>query len=714
MKAHALVALGVLAVCSGCAASPAPLTPTSVLPLRSVRLYETGVGYFERSGTLPTDEHAGLPVPAGHLDDALKTLVVLSAGGKTHATGVEFGSSMSHGMARALAGLRQEGDSPVTYEDLLESLQGSVVLVRVRGRADAADEAERESHAVTGRLVNVNVVADAASKDDAGKKPASRLELTLLTDRGEVVHVAGGSVESVRPTDPDQASRLDAALESLLSHGGQSRHALRLLGDAGAPITLGYVAETPVWRTTYRLVLPKEGAPKLQAWALLHNDTDEDWKDVKVELVNGRPDSFLFPLAAPRYARRELVTPENDLSTVPQLMGRTADTLWGDHVDESYGAAGMGLSGTGEGGGGSGRGIGLGSIGTIGHGAGVGAGETTSSLLGVGDLASVSKATGVEAGALFVYGMPGTLELRAHASALVPFLSDAIEAEPIAWVDELRTDRARSAVRFVNSTSQTLPAGTIAFFSDGGFAGESGLDRLKPRERRFLTYGLDLDVEATSHGANVVENVQRVTFRGSQLREHFLRTTDVEWSIENRSGQARAVYLALSRDRNATVAGGDGADYDTESGKPLVVFKVPSKQTVTRKVTSVEGLSRATAFDALSSARLAELGKTPGLDAHDKALVVEASQRDKELEDTRGQLGEAREEMSRLEKDLARLRDDAKAIGDRGALAQPLVTRIVAAEDKVGVVRARVDALEKEEKKRSDAVRDVLSRLSSG
>jgi hypothetical protein len=74
--------------------------PVSTLPLKRLRLYETGVGYFERSGVLSQDEHAGLPIPAGHLDDALKTLVVLTPGGKAATEGVEFGSSLSHGMAR--------------------------------------------------------------------------------------------------------------------------------------------------------------------------------------------------------------------------------------------------------------------------------------------------------------------------------------------------------------------------------------------------------------------------------------------------------------------------------------------------------------------------------------------------------------------------------------------------------------------------------------
>ncbi len=46
--------------------------------------------------------------------------------------------------------------------------------------------------------------------------------------------------------------------------------------------------------------------------------------------------------------------------------------MWGAEIGDSFGAGGLGLSGIGESGGGKGEGIGLGSIGTIGHGAGLG------------------------------------------------------------------------------------------------------------------------------------------------------------------------------------------------------------------------------------------------------------------------------------------------------------------------------------------------------
>lgn len=55
---------------AGCHATEAPRSADAVLPLRTVHLYETGVGYFERAGTIEGGALATLPVPSGHLDDA--------------------------------------------------------------------------------------------------------------------------------------------------------------------------------------------------------------------------------------------------------------------------------------------------------------------------------------------------------------------------------------------------------------------------------------------------------------------------------------------------------------------------------------------------------------------------------------------------------------------------------------------------------------------
>ncbi|HYP90162.1 MAG TPA: hypothetical protein VEQ59_18455, partial [Polyangiaceae bacterium] len=283
----------------------------STLPLTRVRFYETGFGYFERSGAIPPGD-VSLPVPAGHLDDALKTLVVLGGGVKVD--GVAFASSVSRDMAQKLAGLPDSGTAPLGMSELARSFKGAdVTLTTARGT-------------VGGRLVEVldagqGELERCAAPLDPAKAAATEVEacrllqrgsLVVLTPAGELRRVATADLISLRPSEPAARARLDAALDALSQRGAQTRRELGVMTSNGGKVTLGYVAEAPVWRSTYRIVLGAADA-KMQGWALLHNDTDEDWRGVDVDLVNGRPTSFLYPLAAPRYARRPLLTPPEQL-----------------------------------------------------------------------------------------------------------------------------------------------------------------------------------------------------------------------------------------------------------------------------------------------------------------------------------------------------------------------------------------------------------------
>jgi hypothetical protein len=692
---------------TGCGATTTLAPAPAILPLTTVRLYETGMGYFERSGTLNASARTSLPVPASHLDDALESLVVLTGGKSERLRGIEFGSNLSRGMARAMAGLPTGADAPITYRDLLTSLRGAHVEVTTR------------TEVFVGRLVDIDAsldrdpaatpTGDTTEKNGTPPLAPPPLRLVVLTDASALVRIAAPDVTSVRPTDAAYAARLDAALDALSAHSAQSRKMLDLLGATNGPVTLAYVAEAPVWRTSYRFVLDDAGkGGTLQAWALVHNDTDEDWQSVKIELVNGRPDSFLFPMAAPRYARRPLVHPDDQLSTVPQLLDKTADAIWGDNIDDVNGAGGLGLTGYGEGGGGGASGFGYASITTLGH----GSRTSSSNLLTVGDLASIGQATGTEAGALFVYAVPDRLALRAHGSALLPFLQQPVEAEPIAWIETIG-EPARSALRFVNSTSQTLPAGTVTVFGSGGFAGESALDRLKPGERRFIRYGVDLDIDAKTVSSKVSDATERLTFDAGTLTEHFLRTTDSTYAIESRSGHPRAVYVAMHIDHNAKLTGADAVDYDAATSTPLAILRVAGGKRVERAIVSIEGLSRRVAASSLSVENLTNIVASSTLAAADKIVATEALARQRELEETRKAQKQASLDLAAVEKELARLREDTKALGGERGAAPPaeFVKRLLAAEDRHAAVRKQLEGLEAEEKKRVENVVTALSKL---
>ena len=392
---------------------------------------------------------------------------------------------------------------------------------------------------------------------------------------------------------------------------------------------------------------------------------------------------------------------------MPQLLDQTADTLWGDHLDPTIAMGASGTAGYGSGGG-YGYGSGSGRLGGM-HRATAPVYDTASDLLAVGNLAAVAEAQGAEEGALFVYTMPSPLALAAHESALVPFLSQTVEAAPITRVQASDPSSPRTAVRFVNTTSQTLPAGPIAFFAGGGFAGESALDRLAPKERRFIEFGQDLDVEVTNEPTKSSQKIARISFE-QQLLEHYVRTTVTPWTFENRSAEPRELHLVVALGKNAKLTGGDGVDFDVEQGRAIVVVKVPPRTIAKRTITSEEGLAHPTSLDRIASKRLAELAALPDLPAADRALALEGEARARELEQTRAAATSTKEEIVRVEAELERLRANAKALTGPGATAQPLVTRMLAAEDRLAKLNDKLRDLEAEAPKRTEALRMALAK----
>ena len=70
---------------------------------------------------------------------------------------------------------------------------------------------------------------------------------------------------------------------------------------------MNYLVETPVWKTSYRLILDGEKQGFLQGWALVDNTSEDDWENVQLTLVAGRPISFIQDLYRPLYTQRPRV-----------------------------------------------------------------------------------------------------------------------------------------------------------------------------------------------------------------------------------------------------------------------------------------------------------------------------------------------------------------------------------------------------------------------
>src|SRR6267378_4867150 len=278
------------------------------LPVRRVVLYKNGVGYFEHLGHVRGSQDVHVDFTSAQLNDVLKSLTVLDlSGGKI--TGVDYNSEAP--LARRLATLRLALDENPSMADFLGALRGA--RLAVRGGSGTA---------VTGKLLSVE---QKSRVQDNGTTEWT--EISLVSDSGEVRTAEVTPSTSVRIAEKDLQVEVGRYLGLIASSRDQDlrRMTISTTGKGERNLYVSYISEVPIWKTTYRIVLPSkaEKKPLLQGWAIVDNTVGEDWDGVELSLVAGAPHSFIQQLSEPFYGRRPVVPLPESVQLSPQTHAAT-------------------------------------------------------------------------------------------------------------------------------------------------------------------------------------------------------------------------------------------------------------------------------------------------------------------------------------------------------------------------------------------------------
>lgn len=280
----------------------------SKLPVRRVVLYKNGVGYFEHLGRVRGNQDVHIDFTSAQLNDVLKSLTVLDlAGGRI--TGVDYNSEAP--LARRLATLRLALGEKPTLAEFLGALRGARIEVHAAGGAP-----------VTGRLLSVERKTRGSTNWTVETE-----EISLISETGEVRSVDLNPTTSVRVTERDLQVEVGRYLGLIASSRDQDvrRMTISTAGNGERNLYVSYISEVPIWKTTYRIVLPTkaEKKPLLQGWAIVDNTVGEDWNDVELSLVAGAPHSFIQQLSEPFYGRRPVVPLPESVQLSPQTHAAT-------------------------------------------------------------------------------------------------------------------------------------------------------------------------------------------------------------------------------------------------------------------------------------------------------------------------------------------------------------------------------------------------------
>jgi hypothetical protein len=199
------------------------------------------------------------------------------------------------------------GEKPTTAE-FLGALRGA----RLEVRSGTGPQ-------LTGKLLSV----ERKTRTGAGTGwTVETDEISLITDGGEVRSVDLNSSTSVRIVERDLQLEVGRYLALIASSRDQDvrRMNISTAGTGERSLYVSYISEVPIWKTTYRIVLPSKSdkKPLLQGWAIVDNTVGEDWDGVELSLVAGAPHSFIQQLSEPFYGRRPVVPLPESVQLSPQ------------------------------------------------------------------------------------------------------------------------------------------------------------------------------------------------------------------------------------------------------------------------------------------------------------------------------------------------------------------------------------------------------------
>ncbi|MFH0982255.1 MAG: DUF4139 domain-containing protein [Planctomycetota bacterium] len=449
------------------------------LPVKRVTVYSSGVACYERSGAVDGDVTIEMPFKTEQINDLLKSMVLMDPGGRVEP--VVYASQDPIEKALRAFGIDLTQRPPLRA--LFEQLRGVPIELKLHTQAEP----------VKGKILGTEVhrVVDKNGQ-------AMDLEYVNLACEEGIRSFALGDLRSTHLLDEKLDAELSQALGVLATSRDVSKKSVMLhfAGQGSRRVTAAYILEAPVWKTSYRLVLGKDEKPLLQGWAMVDNTTDEDWKDVQLTLVSGRPISFVQDLYTPLYVPRPEVKPEIYASLRPQkyegdMFAEAAEKRPPEAPPPAPEAKAK-LAMRGRAGGAKGEAAQEGIAYALQAAPAAVAGEAiTATAAGVASMAQAA-----EAGELFKYAIQAPVTIARQKAAMLPIVNEAVEIEKLSIYNQsVQAKYPLNGVHLTNSTKLNLMQGPVTVFDESIYAGDAQLDNMNPAEKRLISYAVDLERE---------------------------------------------------------------------------------------------------------------------------------------------------------------------------------------------------------------------------
>ncbi|MCA9277934.1 MAG: hypothetical protein H6815_04010 [Phycisphaeraceae bacterium] len=665
----------------------------SPLPIRRITLYRSGVGAFERRGTVTDDQTVSLNFRTDQINDMLKSMVLLDLDGGS-VQSVRYGSREP--LERRLAAFGLNISDQPSLPELASRLRGSKVRIRL-------STGDTLTGTVFGRENRKTITGSDGNTTDM---PAINLLVGTSLRSIDV-----NSVAEFEILDAELQRELEMALGAIAEQRSENMKTVDVsfTGNGDRQVIASYIHEMPVWKTSYRLVLPEIGAAGsdglMQGWAIVENTTDEDWTDVRLALVSGRPVGFEMDLYEPLYLDR----PEIDVPVLAGVMPKVFDGADLDRAAEKMVAknsmreerartadarAGASLSMP----------------------AGLPAESFSRSNIEQDMLDKLSHSTSAAAsgrtdGEVFKFELDTPVTIERQRSAMIPIIAEEIEARRVS-IYSAGDDHPMKGVEIINSSGLQIIPGPIAVYDGSTYAGDAQIGHVPADDKRLLAFAVDLDVDARTEykSARMVRKLRVVKGVVEQTVENTITTT---YRLDNKDS---------SRDRTVIIEHAKMLDWELVDAKPTETtanayrFEVDLGKSKSGTIDVKLAQTVASSY-ALTNFNIEQL-QTYVRDGKAPKEIVDAFREAGRLQNTvnlaRQRLTELNSDRETIATDQSRIRQNMSSIDRNTELYRRYMTKLNDQETQIERIVNDIAKAQQDIQTAEKALRDYLGSLNIG
>src|SRR5215813_802100 len=154
-------------------------------------------------------------------------------------------------------------------------------------------------------------------------------------------------------------------------------------------------------------------------------------------------------------------------------------------------------------------------------------------------------------GELFEYRIAHPVTIKRNSSALIPILQNQIEGESVSlYNQEAREQNPMSALYLNNTTGLTLESGPLTIIENDTYAGEALTGRIKPGEKRFITYAVDLGCRVSVKEDEEDQKAYRAEIVNGEFNLHYKQVKTTVYTLDNLTDRAKTVYVEQPYDKS--------------------------------------------------------------------------------------------------------------------------------------------------------------------